>query len=957
MRLCWPTLALTVGLLAPGSASAVQGNTPYQSIPQTRTHRIAVPAVQKRLSSSDRWQDFLERRGGTWRVSWDEATGTPVRFSGTGWHVGAEQLAKDSRAWAIGDAILAEEHALLGGKEIALSDLKPWVVDRSAGITTITYRRTWQGLPVLGARVSLRFKAGRFVMAQFESMPGVGVPRTARVSAQLAQATAVEAMGWKAGDYEVAAAPELVVLPLLGRQNRSYRLTWSLSLWADSFPSHRKALVDATNGEFLGWREQLRFMGGQVVAEHDNRYPGNGLMTSAMAHAELTGAGSSAEADQTGLFSLATSGPVELHWSAGSEWFDIRALDSHGRAVFTADFNADGDILLASADESLSSRDYRRELAQIDAHISAHIVRERALTIRPNFPWAQEMVITRVNSDESRCNAWFDEESTLNFVIQGEGCNNTARIADVIYHEYGHGFHIWNIIPGAGGWGDGSLGEGLSDYMSSTITGTPNMAPGFFRQTNAPLRYLDNDARWPEDIEEDPHATGLIVGGALWHLREALVAEYGEEDGVQHGDFLYWQATRRANDIPTVYDEILLADDDNGDLADGTPNQCIIDEAFGRHGLAGISAPGGGQISHQSPADLPEPGEDVELDVITTLASLNCLDSSIGSVLLSYSYDSGSDVEDFVRAQMQEADEPGRYIGTLPAPPPSQPIRYFIEVFSDTEELLAQLPGGSRSDPWYELWTGPAEVVFESDFEDNDGGFTHDLLSDSEQLGADDWQWGAPNGAEGDPIGAFSGTRVWGNDLALESNWNGAYQANVHNLLRSPDIELPARAAGDRMYVQFRRWLNVEDGFFDQAIFSVNGEEVWSQHASPEAEGADLHHRDSHWALRSYDVTQWVSDSDSLQMEWQIIADGGLELGGWTLDDVRVLLVPAEEDTSGGDDDDDQETTSRNNNAGMLSASGCSCDAGATNIRPGFALLTLLLFSMVPRRRRRSSAE
>jgi len=951
MRLRWPTLALTVGLLAPGSASAVQGSTPYQSIPQTRTHRIAVPQMQKRLSNGERWQDFLARRGGTWRVSWDEATGTPVRFSGTGWHVGAEQLADDSQAWAIGAAILAEEHALLGGPEaIALSDLKPWALDRSAGITTITYRRTWRELAVLDALVSLRFKAGRFVMAQFESMPGVEVPHTPRITAEHAQDTATEAMGWKTGDFEAAARPELLVLPLLGRHTRSYRLAWALSLRADSLPSHRKALVDARSGEFLGWREQLRFMGGQVVGEHDNRYPGNGLSTSAMAHAELSGAGSEVGADQAGLFFLATSDPVELHWSVGSQWFDIRALDNHGRAVFTADFTAEGDILLASADESLSGRDYRRELAQIDAHISTHIARERALTIRPDFPWAQEPVITRVNSDESRCNAWFDEESTLNFVIQGEGCNNTARIADVIYHEYGHGFHIWNIIPGAGGWGDGSLGEGLSDYMSSTITGTPEMAPGFFRQTNAPLRYLDNDARWPEDIEEDPHVTGLIIGGALWHLREALVAEYGEEAGVEHSDFLYWQATRRANDIPSVYDEILLADDDNGDLGDGTPNQCIIDEVFARHGLAGISAPGGGQISHQSPVDLPEPGVDIPLDITTTIASLNCLNSSIGSVRLSYSYDGAAAVNDFARAQMAESNEPGRYLGTLPNPPLSQPIRYFIEVFDDTGEVLVQLPGGSRSDPWYELWTEPAEVLFESDFEDNDGGFTHDMLSESEQLGADDWQWGAPNGAEGDPIGAFSGTRVWGNDLAQESNWNGAYQANVHNLLRSPSVQLPTRSEDDRIYVQFRRWLSVEDGFFDQAIFSVNGEEVWSQHASLEAEEADLHHRDSHWALRSYDVTQLVSGSDSLQLKWEIIADGGLEMGGWTLDDVRVLLVSAAAGPSGGDDDE----TSGRNSLDMLSASGCTCDAGATNVRPGFALLALLLLSMLPRRRRSS---
>jgi len=964
MRFPWLAPLVLAGLLAPTSAHAVRGSDAYQSIPLTRTHRIASPQVQKRLSAGEPWQDFLARRGGTWRVSWDEATRTPVRLSGTGWDVPDKLLRDDKQAWRIGNAILSEEIALLGGRDaISLSDLSPWTLDRSAGITTLTYRRSWHGLPVLDARVSLRFKAGRFVMAQFESMPGINTAHVARHQADTALGTALVAMGWSRADTQVAAPPELVVLPLLGQQSRSYRLAWRLSLRADQLPSSRKVFVDASSGEFLGWREQLRFMGGQVVGEHDDRYPGNGMATSAMAHAELTGSGSAVEADSAGLFNLTNGGPIELHWSAGSEWFDIEALDDHGRAVFSAEFNAEGDILVASADESLSNRDHRRELAQIDAHISTHAIRDRALAIYPGFLWAQETVITRVNDDDSRCNAWFDEQSTLNFVIQGEGCNNTARIADVVYHEYGHGFHIWNIIPGAGGWGDGSLGEGMADYLTCTMTGTPEMAPGFFRQTNAPLRYLDNDARWPEDIEEDPHATGLIIGGALWHLRAGLIAELGEQSGVERADFLYWQATRRADDIPTVYDEILLADDDNGNLSDGTPNQCVIDEAFGRHGLAGLSAPGGGQIVHVPPAELPAPLADIPLQLTATLASLDCVDTSISSVRLRYSYDVASASYDFASVAMLEGAQSGQYLGSLPAPPASHLLRYFIEVFGAGGELLTQLPAGSRTDPWYGLWTGPDEVVFETDFEDDDGGFTHELLSESNQLGADDWQWGEPQGADGDPAGAFSGERAWGNDLALEESWNGSYQSDVHNVLRSPEIDLPSLADGDTLHVQFRRWLNVEDGYFDQAILSVNGSEIWTQYASTESEDAHLHHQDSHWALRSYDVTDLVSGSDSIEVEWQLITDGGLEMGGWTLDDFRIVRVAADGGTAGDDDDDDDaagdddnagDDDDRGDNAGMLSASGCTCSASAAASGPGLGLLFLLLGALVPRRRRPS---
>jgi hypothetical protein len=947
MRLSAPALLVLFTLALPCTSFAIQGDGSYQHIDATRSHRIASPAVQDRLSQTPEYVDFLARRGGSWRVLWDEATRTPTRLSGSGWDVPPERLANDKEAWLLGREILTEERALLGGDGIDLSDLEPWTLDRSHGITTLTWKRLWNGLAVVDARISLRFKSDRFVMAQFESMPDIKVSSVARVPSDSATLVATNAMNWSTADFYEHRKPELVVLPLLRGLESNYRLAWSLRLRAKDFPSSRRVFVDAHSGEFLGWIEMMRFMDGQVLAEHDDRFPDNGTSTSPMAHAELSGNNASLSADMDGLFTLSTNEPVSLDWSVGSEWFDIRAVDGNGRAVFSDEFTTDGDILTASADDSLSGQGQRRQLAQIDAHVSAHIVRKRGLSIRPDFSWAESQVVTRVNDGESRCNAWFDEESTLNFVIQGQGCNNTARLADVVYHEYGHGFHLWNIISGAGGWGDGSLGEGLSDYMSATITNSSDLAPGFFRQTNAPLRQLEGDYRWPEDIEEDPHQTGLIIASALWHLREGLIAEYGSDAGIEHADFLYLNAARRAAEIPLVYDELLLADDDDGNLSNGTPNQCIIDEAFARHGLSGQGGSGAAQINHEPPVNLPAFGDDITIEVASGLSGLNCLDSDLASVIVHWSYD--SEEGSFASASLNEDPESGVFTGVLPSPPTSNLIQYYIEAFSDDGELLGRLPQGSVSDPWYGLWVGPAQTIYFSDFEEDDGGFSHELISESEQLGADDWQWGEPQGAEGDPVTAWSGDMVWGNDLALESNWNGAYQAEVHNVLSSPEIDLPERAPGDRLHVQFRRWLNVEDGFFDQAILSVNGTEIWTQLNSGDPD-AGQHHQDRHWAMRSYDVTEVLSDDTTLRIDWEIVSDGGLQMGGWNLDDVRVLQVAeAPTPTPGDGDDDDSDELS---GPDIFTASGCTCSAGASPTRASSRLvfLALALLFVLPRR-------
>ena len=86
------------------------------------------------------------------------------------------------------------------------------------------------------------------------------------------------------------------------------------------------------------------------------------------------------------------------------------------------------------------------------------------------------------------CNAFFDGE-TINFFAGSMSCQNTGLLEDVVYHEYGHAVHSAEIIEGVGR-GDGAFGEGVSDFLASSITGDPGMGRGFF-YSDEPLRQLD----------------------------------------------------------------------------------------------------------------------------------------------------------------------------------------------------------------------------------------------------------------------------------------------------------------------------------------------------------------------------------------------------------------------------------------------------------------------------------
>lgn len=915
-------------LLTSTSAFAVVGGEADRFAPNERTVRVADANAQSALNQSPAWQDFLARNGSAWSVLWDEATQTPVRFWGEGWDVDPAALSSKAAAFRLGKTILAQEAALLG--TLSLDDLEPLVVDDRQGITTVTYARTWRGLPVEGALVSLRFKNNRFVMGQFESMPDIDATLRvdkAGVASTDARSLALAEMGWVANDTRDSAIPALVVYPVPSAHDVSYRLAWKLELASTAFPSRRHVYVDAQSPELLGFREQVRFLGGEVHAEHDDRWPENGLTTSPMPFVETQIGGTQVNADFWG--GIEADGPGTVTWTAGSRYFEVRTADGEGLAMFSGELTAEGDVVMAVPGEELDDDKRDRVLAQIDTHVGAHQARARALRINPNFGWAGQEVEATVNSSEMTCNAWFDGD--INFVQEADGCNNTGRVMDVVSHEYGHGFHAYSIIQGAGAF-DGALSEGMGDYLAATITGDPATARGFFVGSDAPLRDIELNRVWPEDIGEI-HQTGRIIAGALWDTRKALIDALGETEGIDLADQLFWAAASRATDIPTSYPEALLMDDDNGNLADGTPNQCIIDEAFGLHGL-GPAADDTGlfSVEHASPTQSIEVAASIELSAQVALSRPACTTGEISAVRLSWSR--GSD--DFETLTMDAAGD-GEFVASLPGADAGTEVRYFIEALDENGDVAGMMPRGSISDPWYAVFVGGGDVLFEADFEDDDGGFSHELLQgNADSEGADDWQWGQPGGNSGDPAVAFSGDNVWGNDLSPEENWNGAYQPNVHNILRSPSIDVSG--GYDRVYLQFRRWLTVEDGFWDQADVTVNGISVWSQLAGSNQNDASDHHEDMHWALRTYDITDLVAADDTVQIAWELFTDGGLQMGGWNLDDVKVFGMGAAPEAEVPAD-------------GLAGdGSGCACSSTGT-ATPTWALLLLPVAGLLRRRR------
>lgn len=276
-----------------------------------------------------------------------------------------------------------------------------------------------------------------------------------------------------------------------------------------------------------------------------------------------------------------------------------------------------------------------------------NLIKEKARKYIDFEPWLTDQLKANVNKTSKGCNAgWSGSE--LNFyasVFAGPGgydCSNSGEFAAVLLHEFGHGLdQMTNGTP------DASSAEAYADTMAFLQTHESCMGPGFtpghvcqddcgactalrnvfhaikLKPSNiasSPVNcttalHLFDGTDFVRDcpfsggggvLGYEPHCESMIASGAVWDMAQALVAKYGDGAGWALADRLWYESVydtgsayqlvsgSQCNQNATVngcgsdnwYTVMLAVDDDNGNLADGTPDADIIWNAFNAHGIA-----------------------------------------------------------------------------------------------------------------------------------------------------------------------------------------------------------------------------------------------------------------------------------------------------------------------------------------------------------------------------------
>jgi hypothetical protein len=535
----------------------------------------------------DAWADFVGRYGGGWKIEWNEEMGTPRAIYGSSVRVFQGGIPGEGALNAQLLEFVDENRALLG---VSSRDLAPFSAGRHGRLWYVEFQQVVNSVPVYGGHIQFRLrKDGRLVgiAGTLYHRPDIGT--SASLTAEEAERLAKREASFVDQTDRVVGS-RLVVYPDRGQDRIRFYLSWMVELITRSPAAHWFYVVDAHTGDIIKRWNQIYYgntapdsifgrVRAWILPETPTDVPESHPLKDLLVQLK---SGGSDVTDSSGYFTIETYG-------GGTDSILAELLGPF--VDVDNDSGPDGAIRMGAVPggwNSVAWSDGNSVASERNGFYHVILVHDYVKAIDPGFTGLDYQMPCRVNIDQT-CNAFWDGFA-VNFFRAGGGCANTANIADVIYHEYGHGVTDFQYRPFP--QPSSAMHEGLSDYLAATITDQSLIGRGFFGPGTW-IRNTENDRVYPApECQGEPHCVGESIAGSLWDMRQNLVASLGHEAGVALADSLFHYARYGHSTVfPDYFIDLLLVDDDDGDLSDGIPHADEICGGFENHGLSCVLPP------------------------------------------------------------------------------------------------------------------------------------------------------------------------------------------------------------------------------------------------------------------------------------------------------------------------------------------------------------------------------
>jgi hypothetical protein len=683
---------------------------------------------------------FETRVGGSWRFWWNEATGTAHQAWGTGYQAATGLVTDAAEAERIAREWIRANADLLGTSG---EDLETVSVAHGLGKWGIVFRQVYEGLPVLGGRAHVVMtETGRIYNFGSDAYPGIDISTEPVLTKEEALGIAQRSVGFVAGRDEVRLEGELVVIPDPTGGVVTHHLAYRNQVRVEDPLGVWTTYVDAHTGDILGRWNEIQFVDFQGNSRGDiedfSYCDGSFQRPVANQNISISGVGSTTT-DANGDFTVPYGGTDPKTISAE---FLGPYLNVNNQAGPDASFTG---TITPGQFFQIDWNDGNSQVDERDVWLHANRIHDWLKEIDPGMTQADYSMLARVSINDA-CNAYWDGYS-INFYRQNGGCANTGRLGDVIYHEYGHGITQWIY-----GTNSCDTGEANSDVVAMLLDGNSIIAEGFFlNNCTSGIRNCANNMQYPDDyVPGQCHNNGQIICGFWWDARQELLVSYSEQEAVDilRNDWHWSRKLAHPQSYPDQVLEAFVADDDDGNLDNGTPHHAELCVGATNHGFDCPEILEGVIIVHTPLESTTEEG--VPFDVQAVIYS-TFTDIDPDNTFLYYRVNGG----DFVQVPMTPTGEPDTWHAEIPGQTQPTEIDYYI--------YGQDLDGNFRTSPANApdaTYSFDVALVWEK-FETSDAGWTVGDVDDDATTGI--WVRVDPVGTIAQPEDDHSieGTMCW----------------------------------------------------------------------------------------------------------------------------------------------------------------------------------------------------
>ncbi len=578
-------------------------------------------------------------------------------------------------------------------------------------------------------------------------------------------------------------------------------------------------------------------------------------------------------ADENGEFDYnMQSATANLSTTLSGEYVSIQNFNG-GDAKIEMEIDCEDDITL-HWDDSNSS------VSERNVYYHINRMHEYNKTIDSNFVGLDYPLQCIVNDNSAFCNAYWNGNN-LHFNTQDATCAmNSAHGASVIYHEYGHAVNdrLYNQIGHPWGLKNPILHEAFSDIYSTLLLDDSRFALGWFGPGTM-TRNLNNTNQFPINVVGQQHTDGLILGGAFWDLgqltspelayRLSHLAKYGAPDDEDI-----------AVAFAEVYLETLVADDDDGNLVNGTPNGDAIQTAFCNHGI-GKDLLISQKLMHTPYPSINNIGEDYKISVNTPQLNLGDNYDHLTLVYSTDNFDSQSSIP-----MIEESDL--EFVAYIPSMAPGSLVKYYFEIWDNDCSSTYYHPSQDYRCEYYSFLVGGFEITFEDNFELDFGWKLFDV---TDNANAGRWEKGIPQ-AVINGIGQVVSPQGDNSDIGDQCLVTGASFGNIwyandvdggKTTVTSPVFS----SIKETSVFEFYKWFTHGSGF----IFPAQGQ--WKVQITNDGVNwvtvEQTNYGDHrHWIKGMYKFSDYVELTDQMQVRYEVSDFGQGSIVEGLIDDFKL---------------------------------------------------------------------